>query len=113
MRPWSGARNPLIRANSVVLPAPFGPITAVMRPASAASETPSTASRPPKRLARLSVRSSGSAMGALRRRDGRRTRKARENIGQDASDAARRERDDEDQHAAVHDEVEAGRVAGE
>ena len=33
-------------------------------------------------------------------------------VGEDAGDAARRERDDQDQHAAVDDEIEAGRVAG-
>src|ERR1700744_2784310 len=66
MRPLLGAKNPLIVANKVVLPAPFGPIRAVIRPASTSSETLSTASNPPKRLLTPSTRSSGSAMGLLR-----------------------------------------------
>ena len=38
MRPSLGAMKPVMMANSVVLPAPFGPISAVMRPASAVND---------------------------------------------------------------------------
>ena len=66
-------------ANSVVLPAPFGPISAVMRPASAVNDALSTASRPPKRLETFSTRSRGSATAALRAavRTNRRRRSAK------------------------------------
>ena len=55
-------------ANSVVLPAPLGPISPVMRPTGAASEAASSASRPPKRLETRSTVSSASAMGAVSQR---------------------------------------------
>src|SRR3954469_20229985 len=45
--------------NNVVLPAPFGPIRPVMRPASAARLTLSRARRPPKRTLTSSTRSTG------------------------------------------------------
>ena len=47
--------------NKVVLPAPFGPISAVMRPGKAANEALFTASRPPKRLETFSTWSKASA----------------------------------------------------
>ena len=47
-------------ANSVVLPAPLGPISPVMRPAGAASEAASSASSPPKRFDTRSTANSGS-----------------------------------------------------
>jgi hypothetical protein len=50
MRPAVGGRKPETTANSVVLPAPFGPISAVMRPVSAVNDALSTASNPPKRF---------------------------------------------------------------
>src|SRR5690349_6401526 len=101
-------------ANSVVLPAPFGPISAVMRPAGAANEAWSTASRPPKRFETPSTRSSGSGTGRLRCRSGAaRPPPPSPQVGQEAGDAARREGDDEDEHAAIDDEVEAGGIAGQ
>src|SRR5262245_33601774 len=96
--------------NSVVLPAPLGPISAVIRPASTASETLSTARRPPKRLNTRSTRSS--AMGALQERAPQ-TRKTRTQIGQQAHDPVRGKGHDQNQHAAVDDKVEAGRIAGD
>src|SRR5437016_13039862 len=48
--PKSGTRNPEIRLNKVVLPAPLGPINAVIRLSRAASQTSVTAERPPNRL---------------------------------------------------------------
>src|SRR5262249_31687402 len=97
MRPSLGARKPAIIANSVVLPAPFGPISAVMRPASAASETRLTASRPPKRFETFSTPSSGSAMAAP----------------QQAGDAVRRKGDDDDQHTTVNHKIKPRRVTGD
>ena len=48
---WSsGASTPAIMLNSVVLPAPFGPITARISPGATAKLTLSTASSPRKRL---------------------------------------------------------------
>src|SRR5437660_12280011 len=47
--PRLGRCRPLMTLNSVVLPAPFGPIRPVMRLASAASATSLTATSPPKR----------------------------------------------------------------
>ena len=84
-------------ANRVVLPAPFGPISAVMRPAAAANDALSTASRPPKRLETFSTRSRGSATAALRNALVLENRLAQ--IGEDAGDAARREGHDDDEHA--------------
>ena len=56
--PPSGAIVPAIMLNSVVLPAPLGPITAKIAPAGTAKLTLSTAVRPRKRLlTRSSVRS--------------------------------------------------------
>ena len=43
MRPVVGATSPVIRLNSVVLPAPLGPITASASPPSTARLTLSTA----------------------------------------------------------------------
>src|SRR5437870_4441182 len=47
--PEFGGRSPVMTLNSVVLPAPFGPINPVIRPASAVSEASSSATLPPKR----------------------------------------------------------------
>src|ERR1700756_4619180 len=112
MRPSLGSKNPLIMENSVVLPAPLGPISAVIRPASTASETLSTARRPPKRLNTRSTRSSGSAMGALRDRRSQ-ARKTHTQIGQQARNPMRGKAYDQDQHTAIDDEVEAGCIAGD
>src|SRR5262249_57102481 len=103
---------PLMRENRVVLAAPLGPISAVIRPASKASETLSTARRPPKRLNTRSTRSSGSAMGALQDRAPQ-TCKTCTQIGQQAHDPVRGKGHDQDQHAAVDDKVEAGCIASD
>src|SRR5262245_32501394 len=96
MRPSLGGRKPLMMENSVVLPAPLGPISAVIRPASAASEASSTASRPPKRLHTRSTRSSGSTMGPLQHRR-LQARKARAQAGQEAHDPVRGKGYDQDE----------------
>src|SRR6516164_8005592 len=46
-----------MQLNTVVLPAPFGPISAVISPRRAANEKSLTATRPPKRMLRCSTRS--------------------------------------------------------
>src|SRR5262249_61610446 len=50
MRPELTGRAPEIRLNSVVFPAPFGPMRARRSPGRTVSATPSTARRPPKCL---------------------------------------------------------------
>src|SRR3954470_22401030 len=50
-RPCVGSCKPVMTLNSVVLPAPFGPISPVMWPASAVKDTSVTALMPPKRTA--------------------------------------------------------------
>src|SRR5580704_15161306 len=99
-------------ANKVVLPAPFGPIRAVMRPHSTLSETLSTASNPPKRLLTPSTRSSGSAMGLLRPQRFQ-SSEALPRLEQQSGNAARGESDDQDKNAAIDDEIEPRRVAGD
>src|SRR5262245_60734315 len=49
---------PLMQLNTLVLPAPFGPISASSSPRSTESETPSSTTRPPKRSVSLSMSSS-------------------------------------------------------
>ena len=50
MSPASGLNTPAMRLNSVVLPAPFGPMTAKISPGATASDTSSTATSPRKRF---------------------------------------------------------------
>src|SRR2546430_7375495 len=98
--------------NSVVLPAPFGPISAVMRPVSAVNDALSTASRPPKRMETFSTCSSGSATAALH---GCRVAGLLEyavHAGDQSDDAARRKGHHEHEYATINDEVETRRVAG-
>src|SRR5437868_7590188 len=59
--PASGASKPEIWLISVVLPAPFGPITACSSPGITSSVTPSVTRKPPKFLRRFSMRSTASA----------------------------------------------------
>src|SRR4051794_20589615 len=57
--PCVGVCSPVMTLNNVVLPAPSGPISPVIRPASAARLTLSRAKRPPKRTLTSSTRSTG------------------------------------------------------
>ena len=57
-----------MQLNSVVLPAPFGPMTAVISPRRAAKDTASTAVSPPKRIVRLLDVQRSSFGGMARRR---------------------------------------------
>src|SRR6516225_2292100 len=52
-----------MRLSSVVLPAPFGPMTPRISPGATARSTPSTAASPPKRLRRCLASSSAMASG--------------------------------------------------
>src|SRR5262245_54870829 len=73
-RPALGASTPVTRLNSVVFPAPFGPITAWMAPASTESATSATAVKPPNDFVNPST---ASTLRALRHaRDRARTRAA-------------------------------------
>jgi hypothetical protein len=56
-------RKPAMHANSVVLPAPLGPISATMRPSSTFSDASSTALRPPKILVRPCTCNIGALIG--------------------------------------------------
>src|SRR6185312_8726972 len=58
--PVFGLSNPHSRLNSVVLPAPFGPIRAVMAPRGISRCSTSTAFRPPKRRVTPSITRIGS-----------------------------------------------------
>src|SRR5450755_4978878 len=106
MRPPVGVRKPVISANNVVLPAPLGPITAVMLPLATVSDASRTASSPPNRLDMPSTAKIGSAnilsvMRGLPRLLGRplqQPAQPRDNIGH----AARRESDHQNQHDAIN-----------
>src|SRR5262249_18289093 len=63
IRPAVTGNAPATRLNSVVLPAPFGPMSARRSPGRTASSTPSTARSPPNAL---ETRSRRSANGSLR-----------------------------------------------
>src|SRR4030095_109825 len=58
-RPPSGCRRPVIRLNSVVLPAPLGPMIALIEPCGTVNETPPTAAKPSKLLLILLTSSTG------------------------------------------------------
>src|SRR3984893_11391553 len=107
MTPAVGRWKPVMIENSVVLPAPFGPISAVMRPVSAVNETWSSARRPPKRFDTRSSWSKGSALAVFRRarRPGGSQRPA--HVGDQAGDPARGEGHHKHERAAVDPEIEA------
>src|SRR5581483_7930877 len=99
-----------MQLNSVVLPAPFGPISPTISPRSMASVTPRLAMSPPKRFVAASTVSSGAIdlpvdRGRL---DRRATRLAPEPAPPRQRQQARRAegRDGHDDHA-VHDQIDA------
>src|SRR5436305_4217269 len=61
MRPASGTIRPEIWLINVVLPAPFGPITACSSPGITLSVTSSVTRKPPKFFERFAMRNTGSA----------------------------------------------------
>src|SRR5512138_3281695 len=91
MRPVSVGSTPEIWPISVVLPAPFGPISACTSPRTTSRVTSSVATTPPKRLE--TPRSSSMAPPT--------------HVPDEARDALRREHDDGQQHDAHR---EAGMV---
>jgi len=56
-----------MQLNTVVLPAPFGPISAVMAPRLTSNDRSSMATRPPKRMVKCSTRSTVSSATAISR----------------------------------------------
>src|SRR5262245_17337045 len=65
-RPASGRNAPVIRLKNVVLPAPFGPITAVSEPASKCRLTSFMATTPPNDLRKFSTVNMGALGGRSR-----------------------------------------------
>src|SRR5439155_22282737 len=55
MSPESGVYRRVMTLNAVVFPAPFGPIRPTISPTATSSDTPSSATMPPKRLLTLST----------------------------------------------------------
>src|SRR6266478_3837073 len=90
IRPALGARMPVIRLSSVVLPDPFGPKIPTISPLAMENVTSDTAMSPPKRL----VNSMTSSTAPARQR---------------ADDALRQDQDGENQHQAVEN---GSRLAG-
>src|SRR5215470_6891495 len=88
-RPPSGCRCPVIRLKSVVLPAPLGPIMALIEPRGTVNDTPPTASKPSKRL--VICRTSSTGRPPLR---------AAPEGGDRAADAAREHEQQDDQDGA-------------
>src|ERR1043166_2780149 len=72
MRPAVGRSTPVSRLMIVVLPAPFGPISAWRAPFSTDSETSLAARMPPKRFSKPTVCRAGATSAALRARARRR-----------------------------------------
>src|SRR3954447_26531413 len=114
MRPALRDAKPAMNKNSGGLPAPVRPLSGVMHPACARNDARSRASRPPKRFDTCSTRNSGSTMAAAQRcrcrpPEGPETALQ---VEKNATDAARRERDDQDEDAAIDDEIESRCIAG-
>src|SRR5262245_32333043 len=87
-RPESGAISPVSSPISVVLPAPFGPMTACSSPAGTLSVMSSDATTPPKRLVRPSIARSASVTTLA---------------PQQSVDAAARIEHDQEEQRAQHD----------
>src|SRR5687767_12783375 len=100
MSPASGRTNPEIWANRVVLPAPFGPISAEIEPASTVSDTAFVATTPPKRLVTPTISSMARARQQAAQRD-----------AAEAEQPVRHERYHEHQQHTVEHEIETRRLA--
>src|SRR5262245_15960806 len=96
--------------NRVVLPAPFGPISAVIRSGGTVSEAPSTAFSPPNQQLTRSTVSSGSTMAHLLDRCSLAPEEF-PRVGKSADQPARHDPDHQHEHGAVDDQIEAGCVA--
>src|SRR3990172_13291555 len=93
--PSSGARNPVSAANSVVLPAPFGPISPAIVPSATSRPAPPPARRPPKIFD--SPRTSSTRLAPPAQLE-----QVDEPVGQKA--------DDQDEKAAVDDQRKTRRI---
>src|SRR5450432_1765281 len=111
MRPAVGVWKPVISANNVVLPAPFGPITAVMRPLSMVSEASRTASKPPNLLETPSTANNCSIMQRRLPRWFCQRRQRCTQACDDPGDTARRKCHHHDQDDAVDHEIESWNIA--
>src|SRR5438552_6955580 len=65
-RPAVGVCRPVMTLNSVVLPAPFGPMRPVTRLAAASTSTPASAVTPPNRTSTASTRNTDKVVHLLR-----------------------------------------------
>src|SRR5882762_10342223 len=92
--PRSGLMNPVARLNTVVLPAPFGPMSAVIEPRATSNVAPSTARSPPKDLTRSRTAKMVSA--------------TEHHLLALAENALRPERHDEDQNQADDEKAQGG-----
>src|SRR5690242_5003009 len=96
MLPLVGRRNPETRLNSVVLPAPFGPMTASSSPSRTSSPTSATIVAPPMSSPRFLVARIGDALtrgdclraSGLHGDDRRRRVVRRRGAGDDGGEAA-------------------------
>src|SRR5262245_6932363 len=101
--PESGAVSPASWPIRVVLPAPFGPITACSSPSGMSSEMWSDGMTPPKRLVKPSIRSRGSATTDLRFQRFRRRQTGENRYVEQPVDAAAGKQDDEQQQGTEND----------
>src|SRR5215475_12425318 len=97
---------------SVVFPAPFGPISAVICPACAASEAAFTASKPPNLQVMPCTARSGSATAHLLGRNDRRStpRQQLAQMCEPADQPARHDPDDQHEHGAINNEIKSGSI---
>ncbi len=95
--PAVGLSVPVIRLNSVDLPAPFGPITARISPGSTVMSTLSTATSAPNRRVRPLHSSSGIGRLLAAAGIGGSLRRLLQPAGEDAPDALRRQHDEGDE----------------
>src|SRR4029450_3686302 len=95
--PASASMKPAMQANSVVLPAPLGPISATISSCLTSSDTRSTAARPPKDFERARTSSTACFLAAPREQ----THQA---VGQPGDDGDQnRTVDDDAQRLAIAD----------
>src|SRR5215813_2017938 len=92
--PASGRRWPVMRLNRVVLPAPLGPMIALIEPGATVKLTPLTARKPPKLLVMPRTSSTGGPPLPLRR--------AHQALGR-PGEAARKYEEQEDENGAQHE----------
>src|SRR5262245_46883499 len=106
--------NPEMIENSVVLPAPLGPMSAVMLRSEPVRDAAWTPTKPPNRQVTRSTESKGSAIAQLPDRSvgpHGATLDQLARIGDRADQATRCKPDNKHEHRAIDYEVEAGRIA--